>query len=87
MKKKESFVVRTIMDRYVLAPVGDTGRRFSGLIFANDVAAFIWTHIEEVQSAQEMAALVCEEFEVPREQALADAEELFAQFTAAGWIE
>lgn len=87
MKKKENFVVRTVMDRNVFAPVGETAARFSGLIIATDTAAFIWEHIEEVESAQEMAALVCEEFEISFEQALEDIEELFGQFKAAGWIE
>ena len=87
MKKKEQFVSRKIVDNYVLIPHGQTANRFNGMIMATETGAFIWEHIEEVQNAEEMADLVCEEFEVTREEALADIKELLDNFQKAGWIE
>lgn len=87
MKKKEQFIVRTVMDHHVLMPFGETAHRFSGMIMTTETGAFIWEHIEEVDSAEEMASLLTEEFEVSYEEALADVTALFENFQKAGWIE
>lgn len=87
MKRLEEFISREVMGTHVLMPVGATTQKFSGMILTTETGAFIWEHIEDVSSAQEMAELLTQEFEVSREEALADVEALFAQFKAAGWIE
>ena len=87
MKKKESFIGRSIMDQHVLMPFGETAHRFSGMILTTETGAFIWEHIEEVSSAEEMAGQLPQEFEVSYEEALADVTALFDNFKKAGWIE
>lgn len=87
MKKKEKFVVRNIAENHVLVPYGETIHRFSGMIVATATGAFIWEHIEEVDSAEEMAQLLTQEFEVSYEEALADTKDVFDNFIKAGWIE
>lgn len=76
-----------LMYNHVLMPYGETGHRFSGMILATETGAFIWEHIEEVNSPQEMAVLMVEEYEVSYEEALADATVVFDNFKKAGWIE
>ena len=46
MKKKEQFVARTIGGEHIMLAVGETALKFNGLIYANDVSAFIWNNIE-----------------------------------------
>lgn len=87
MKKREEFIGRTIGEDHVLMPTGQTAHRFSGMILTTETGAFIWEHIEEVSSAEEMANLLTEEFEVSYEEALADVTALFDNFRKAGWIE
>lgn len=87
MKKKEQFVSRKVMDNHVLMPYGETAHRFSGMIMATETGAFIWDHIEEVNSPEEMAKLMIEEFEVSYEEALEDVKTVFDNFQKAGWIE
>lgn len=87
MKKKEQFIVRKVMDNHVLMPFGETAHRFSGMIMTTETGAFIWEHIEEVNSAEEMAKLLEAEYEVSYEEALADVTALFDSFQKAGWIE
>lgn len=87
MKKKESFIVREIMGQFMFMPNGETATKFSGLIVSTETGAFIWEHIEEVSSAEEMANLLTQEFEVSYEEALADVTALFDNFMKAGWIE
>ena len=87
MKKKERFIGRNIMNQHVLMPFGETAHRFNGMIMTTETGAFIWEHIEEVSSAEEMASLLTQEFEVSYEEALADVTALFDNFKQAGWIE
>lgn len=87
MKRKESFIVREIMGQFMFMPTGETATKFSGLIITTETGAFIWEHIEEVDSAEEMASLLTQEFEVSYEEALADVTALFDNFKKAGWIE
>lgn len=87
MRKKEKFIIRKIGDSYVMIPVGTTSTKFNGMITANDSAAFIWEHIEEVNSVEELIEMVCEEFEVDSERAREDCEKLVVQMKKAGWIE
>ena len=54
MDKKEQFLVRKVMEHHVLMPYGDTAHHFSGMILTTETGAFIWEHIEEVSSAEEM---------------------------------
>ena len=87
MKKLEQFISREVMGNHVLMPVGLTTQKFSGMILTTETGAFIWEHIEEVSSAEEMASLLTQEFEVSYEEALADVTALFENFRKAGWIE
>lgn len=87
MKRLEQFILREVMGNHVLMPVGPTTQRFSGMILTTETGAFIWEHIEEAQSAEEMAKLLTQEFEVSDEEALADVKALFENFQKAGWIE
>ena len=87
MKKKENFILRTIGGSHVMMPVGETALKFNGLITATETAAFIWKHIEEVSNAEELAKLICDEFEVEEAVALNDCKLLIDQMKGAGWIE
>jgi len=87
MRKKEELILRHFADSSILVPVGETTRKFNGLITLNDAAAFIWSHIEEVDSADEMAAKLMEEFEVSEEQAKADCEAFIGKLKEVGFIE
>lgn len=87
MKKKEEFLTRTIGGEQVMLAVGSTALKFNGLIYANDVSAFIWDNIERAKNSEEMAKMVCEEFDVSYEEAFKDVDKLIRQMKQAGWIE
>ena len=87
MKRKEQFIVRTVMDHHVLMPYGETANHFSGMILTSEAGAFIWDHIGETSGPEEMADMLVQEFDVSREEALADVTTLFENFRKAGWVE
>lgn len=87
MKRKEDFIVRNIAGEYVMMPVGSTALKFNGLIMANEVSAFVWEKIEEVETPEELAEIICNEFEVDYDVALKDVLELIENLKIAGWIQ
>ena len=87
MKRLKQFIVRKIAGETVLVPFGETSQEFNGLITLNDVAAFIWENIENVETEEEMAKLLLEEFEVDEELAMRDAGQFIGGLKASGFIE
>lgn len=87
MKKKEQFISRRVMKKDVLMPFGETAQKFSGMVITTETGAFIWNHIEDVNSPEEMARLLTEEYEVSFEVALSDATGVIDSLIKAGWIE
>lgn len=87
MKKKEDFIVREIAGDIIMMPVGETAAKFNGLVMANEVSAFIWENIENVNNAEDMTKLVFDEFEVDFDEAKKDVEYIMGELVKAGWIE
>ena len=88
MKQKTGFNLRHICDEYVLVAEGRENIDFSNIISLNETAAFLWEKLEGKDfDARVMADLLCQEYEVAQEQALADSEQLIKTWLDAGIIE
>ena len=70
MKIKEGFVVRKIANQYMAVPVGARAKELHGMIGLNETAAFLWELLKENRTEEELAALVYEEYEISKEEAL-----------------
>lgn len=67
MKKIKEFILREIADEYILIPTGKTTETFNGMITLTETAAFIYNHIEEVESFEALIDLMLEEYDIDRE--------------------
>ena len=54
MKIVKEFILREIAGECVLVPTGATTQEFNGLITLSDTARFIWEHIEQADSLEDM---------------------------------
>ena len=63
MKINEKYVVKNIAGDTVIVPTGNAIQNFNGLISTNEVAGFIWRHLEECRTPEEMVALVLSEYD------------------------
>lgn len=72
MKINSEFVLRTIAGDKVIVPTGGASQYFNGLITLNEVGAFIWEKVNEVQSREEIVEAILEEFEVDEKTARKD---------------
>ena len=88
MKIKEGFVLRTICGQNVVSGEGTANVNFSKLVSLNESAAYLFKAVgKEEFTAERLADLLMEEYEVDRERALADAEVLCASWKEIGIVE
>ena len=67
MKKIKEFILREIADEYVLIPTGKTTEEFNGMITLTETATYIYNHIEEADSFDELLNMMLEEYEIDKE--------------------
>lgn len=72
MKVEKEFVLREIAGDYVIIPTGRTVLSFNGLITVNEIGAFLWNHLQENVTIEELVNYVLDEYEVDEETARED---------------
>lgn len=88
MRKKTGFMLRDVCGEKVIIAEGLENLDFSKLINLNESAALIWNELGEDEFGVEQAAdILCREYEVSREQAIADAQQLLDEWCKQGLIE
>lgn len=88
MKLKPGFELRDICGEKVIIATGIENVDFNQMIALNESAAELWQAVEGKEfEAQTLADWLCENYEVERAQALADAQKLISDWTAQGIIE
>lgn len=76
MKKTKNFVLRHIIDEYILVPKGEVAESVRGVMTLSETAAFIYEHLEETGSAEEMAELLGKEYNIGKEAVIEDVQEV-----------
>ena len=85
---KEGFVLRTICGQNVVSGEGTSQVNFSKLVSLNDTAAYLFKAVQGREfTAETLADLLLDAYEVDRETALKDAESLCAQWKEIGIAE
>jgi len=88
MKVKKGFELREICGEKVILATGIENVDFSRLISLNESSAYLWQNVEGTEfTAETLAQLLCKEYEVDKETALADAERLIEEWKQCGVIE
>lgn len=87
MKAKEGFVLRTIVDEYMLMPTGTNITKFDGTVVLNEVSAFIRKALQQDICRESLLTALLTEYEVSREVAQRDLDALLENFTELGLLE
>ena len=88
MTIKEGFVLRTICGQNVVSGEGTSQVNFSKLVSLNETAAYLFKAVQGREfTAETLANLLLDAYEVDRETALKDAESLCAQWKEIGIAE
>ena len=72
MKRNSGFLMRQVAGRYVLAPVGEMVKTFSGMITMNATGKFLWDLLEQDQTVESLAKALVDTYEVDMEKATED---------------
>lgn len=73
MKLKNGFMIRNIMDEFVVVPVGERITDFNGIITLNESGVLLWKYLEENSAdVKDLAELLMNEYEVDEATAMED---------------
>lgn len=89
MRAKKGFNLRTVCGENIIVAEGKENIDFSNIISMNESSAYLWKEVQQMDSftAEDMARLLTEEYEVDDATALADAKTLASQWLKAGIVE
>ena len=87
MKAKSGFVLRNVVDEYLLMPTGENIGKFNGTVLLNEVSAFVWEKLQNPLSKEDLLKAILDEFEVDRATALSDLDALLKTLRDYGVIE
>ena len=88
MKIKKGFRLRTICGENVIVAEGIENIDFSKIISMNESSAYLWKSVGDNHfTTEDLANLLCEEYEVDKATALDDAKAVAGQWLEAGIIE
>ncbi len=80
------FVTRRLAGETIVVPVSSRVGDLDAIYTLNEVASRVWTLLEVPTSVQNIAAVLCDEYDAPAEQVTNDLAELLAEFEASGLI-
>ena len=86
MKANPGFVLRNVVDEYILMPTGDNIGKFNGTVLLNEVSALVWEKLQNPISREDLLKAILDEFEVEKAVAAADLDALLAKLKEYGVI-
>lgn len=87
MKIKEGFMLRQVADNWVVLPIGQASVNFNGMLSLNESGVLLWRALADGGDSDTLCDALLAEYDVERDQALADVDEFIATLTKVGCIE
>ncbi len=86
MRLKKGLMIHKTPDGYIAVATGDAARSFNGMMRLSETAAFIMRALQTETTPEAVADALVEQYEVTREVALADVENLICRLEKAGMM-
>ena len=87
MRKKENYVLRRVVDTWVILPLAEQTLNFNGMLTLNDSGAMLWEYLEPGCTREDLAQTLTEKYDVSYEQALCDVDEFLEKLLQVGCAE
>ena len=89
MRIKEGFVLRQVCGEWVVVGEGLSAINFNRLLSLNETAAWLWEKAGEIGdfNTDTLTATLCEEYDVPTEDARQDVSNMIHQWLELGIVE
>ena len=81
------FVTRSIAGETIIVPVSSRVGDLDAIYTLNDVGSRVWALVESPTSVEEIVAILCDEYEAPRDQIADDLVELLRELQSNGLID
>ena len=87
MRINEGFELRKVCDENVIVAYGRKNIDFSKVISLNESAAFLWNAVVDKEfTCQDLADILCKEYEVDAQTALKDVAQMVASWKELGLV-
>lgn len=80
----EGYVMRQIMDEYVIVPVGKNAMKFNGIVSTNITGAYLWEKLRSDSTEDELTDSLTEEFDVSDKDAREDVKLFLSELRSHG---
>lgn len=84
VEKTKGYVLKKLEDEYVLLPTGELAEQVNEVVSLSETAGFIYLHADQADSVEALAALVSQEYGVPKEEVLEDVQMVAKTLCARG---
>lgn len=86
MRQNTDFVARPVGAELVLVPVTRSAAELESIFTLNEVGARVWALLATCDDEEQIVGKLVEEYEVSRDEVLADVRELLTQLKAIGAV-
>lgn len=87
MKRSANFLMREVAGSWVVVPVGQAAREFSGMMRLNPTGRFLWELLEQEQTEGSLVAALLERYDVSEDVASKDVAAFLEKLRSAGALE
>lgn len=87
MKISKNFMVKKILEDYVIIPAGSDLVDFNAMITTNETGAFLWELLQQERTLESLTQALCQEYAIDAPTAQKDAEEFLELLKKANILE
>ena len=87
MRIKKDYVLRQVVDTWVVLPLGAETVNFAGMLTLNESGAMLWRVLEQGGDRDALVAALTAEYEVSEAEAGADVDAFLNKLLQAGCVE
>ena len=86
MTRNPEFIMRSVVDKQVIVPVGQAAESYHGMLSVNATGAYLWELLEDTQTEDTLADALAQRYGVAREIALSDVQLFVGKLRKVGAI-
>lgn len=87
MKRKENFVLRQVVDTWIVLPLGEETANFDGMLSLNESGAMLWNILKQETTREELAMELTKEYNISYQKALTDVDDFLKRLIQLGCLE
>jgi len=87
MKIKKNYVLRKVVNAWIVLPLGEEAVNFGGMLTLNETGAMLWRVLEQGGDLEALVSALTREYEVSYEEARTDVDAFLNKLIQAGCME